>query len=178
MKKEKKAQELLRTYLRWPLIPAVLWIAAAFCIACVDRRAGAVAAFFALITAGFCGHLFLVGRKNIQKAMISWSVATDELQKRLSDDLDVPYAFVDRSGGIAWMNKAMKDLLRERKKNPKRLTELFPQLSLDEMNRIGESEDYHLELDESRFRVRITRTGEATDRIFAVYQFNAFRQVP
>ena len=172
MKKEKKAQELLRTYLRWPLIPAVIWIAAAFCIACVDRRAGAIAAFFALITAGFCGHLFLVGRKNIQKAMISWSVATDELQKRLSDDLDVPYAFVDRSGGIAWMNKAMKDLLRERKKNPKRLTELFPQLSLDEMNRIGESEDYHLELDGSRFRVRITRTGEATDRIFAVYLYD------
>ena len=172
MKKEKKAQELLRTYLRWPLIPAVLWIAAAFCIACVDRRAGAIAAFFALITAGFCGHLFLVGRKNIQKAMISWSVATDELQKRLSDDLDVPYAFVDRSGGIAWMNKAMKDLLRERKKNPKRLTELFPQLSLDEMNRIGECEDYHMELDESRFRVRITRTGEATDRIFAVYLYD------
>ena len=172
MKKEKKAQELLRTYLRWPLIPAAVWIAAAVCIACVDRRAGIIAGVFALVTAAFCGHLFLVGRKNIQKAMISWSVATDELQKRLSDDLDVPYAFVDRAGGIAWMNKAMKDLLRERKKNPKRLTELFPQISLEEMNRIGESEDYHLELNESRFRVRITRTGEATDRIFAVYLYD------
>ncbi len=172
MKKEKKAQELLRAYLRWPLVPAITGILAAVAIACIDRRAGIAAAAFALLTAVFCGHLYLSGRKNIMKAMVTWSVAADELQKRLSDDLDVPYAFVDRAGVFAWQNKSMKTLLRERKLNPKRFTELFPGISPEEMNRIGESEDFHAELEELRFRIRVTRTGEATDRIFAVYLYD------
>ena len=172
MKKEKKAQELLRTYMRWPLIPAGASVVAAFCVTCADRKAGLIAAAFALFITAFCAHLYLAGRKNIVKALVGWSVAADELQKRLSDDLDVPYAFVDRQGIIAWQNKAMKTLVREKKKNPKRFQDLFPQITLDEMNRIGEMEDFHAELDGLKFRVRITRTGEATDRIFAAYLYD------
>ena len=131
MKKEKKAQELLRTYMRWPLIPAGASVAAAFCVTCADRKAGLIAAAFALFITAFCAHLYLAGRKNIVKALVGWSVAADELQKRLSDDLDVPYAFVDRQGIIVWQNKTMKTLVREKKKNPKRFQYLFPQITLD-----------------------------------------------
>ena len=172
MKEEKKTQKLLRSYLRWPMIPAVLSILAACCAFFFDRRAGMAVAVFALITFAFCLRLLFSARKNVMKAVVNFAVATDELQKRLSDDMDVPYAFVDRGGMILWQNRAMKTLLKEQKKNPKNVEEMFPEFSLAELMKIGETEDYHLSMGGLRYRVRFTRTGEATDRIFAMYLYD------
>ena len=172
MKEEKKTQKLLRSYLRWPMIPAVLSILAACCAFFFDRRAGMAVAVFALITFAFCLRLLFSARKNVMKAVVNFAVATDELQKRLSDDMDVPYAFVDRGGMILWQNRAMKTLLKDQKKNPKNVEEMFPEFSLTELMKIGETEDYHLSMGGLRYRVRFTRTGEATDRIFAMYLYD------
>ena len=172
MKEEKKTQKLLRSYLRWPMIPAVLSILAACCAFFFDRRAGMAVAVFALITFAFCLRLLFSARKNVMKAVVNFAVATDELQKRLSDDMDVPYAFVDRGGMILWQNRAMKTLLKDQKKNPKNVEEMFPEFSLAELMKIGETEDYHLSMGGLRYRVRFTRTGEATDRIFAMYLYD------
>ena len=172
MKEEKKTQKLLRSYLRWPLVPAVLSILAACCAFFFDRRAGMAVAVFALITFAFCLRLLFSARKNVMKAVVNFAVATDELQKRLSDDMDVPYAFVDRGGMILWQNRAMKTILKDQKKNPKNVEEMFPEFSLTELMKIGETEDYHLSMGGLRYRVRFTRTGEATDRIFAMYLYD------
>ena len=172
MKEEKKTQKLLKSYLRWPLVPAVLFILADCCAFFFDRRAGIAVTVFAAVAAVFCLRLYISARKNVMKAVVSFAVATDELQKRLSDDMDVPYAFVDRGGEILWQNRAMKSLLKDQKKNLKNVEELFPELSLAELMKIGESEDYHLSMGGLRYRVRFTRTGEATDRIFAMYLYD------
>ena len=57
MKEEKKTQKLLRSYLRWPIVPAVLFILAACCAFFFDRRAGMAVAVFAAITFAFCLRL-------------------------------------------------------------------------------------------------------------------------
>lgn len=172
MKEDKKAQEQLKAYLRWPLVPAVLSVLAAAAAFACSRRAGAVTAVFALVITAFCVRLYVTARRNIVRAMVTYAVATDALQKRLSDDLDVPYAFLDRSGGFAWQNRSMKALLKEMKAAPKTIADLFPEIRPEELAKIGEAEDYHVALDEKRFRVRVLRTGEATDRIFALYLYD------
>lgn len=172
MKEDKKAQELLRSYLRWPMLPAVFALLSASAAALIDRRAGLAAGIFALVAVIFCVRLYLTSGHMILKAMFSYATAADELQKRLSDDLDVAYALVDRSGAFVWQNRAMKTLLKEVRQNPRTITEIFPELSVEELTKIGESADYHLRAEELRFRVRITRTGEAMDRIFAVYLYD------
>lgn len=172
MKDDKKAKELLTLYLSWPLLLAGLALLAALIALCFDRRAGLAVSAVSLVAAGICLYLYLVARKNILQAMVGYALAADELQKRLSDDLDVAYALTDRSGAFAWQNRAMRQLLRQRRLNPRSVEELFPELPLQDMMKIGESRDYHMTLDELRFRVRVTRTGEATDRIFAVYLYD------
>ncbi|MGP1348327.1 MAG: DHH family phosphoesterase [Stomatobaculum sp.] len=172
MKEDKKAQELLRSYLRWPLLPAVFALLSASAAALFDRRAGLAAGIFALVAVVFCVRLYLTAGHTILRAMFSYAAAADELQKRLSDDLDVAYGLADRSGAFVWQNRAMKALLKEIRQKPRTVTELFPELSVEELTKIGESADYHLQAEELRFRVRITRTGEAMDRIFAVYLYD------
>ena len=172
MKEEKKTQKLLKAYLRWPVIPAVLSVVAAAGAFFFDRNAGTLVAVLAAVNIVFCMRLHFSARKNVMKAMVNFAVATDELQKRLSDDLDVPYAFVDREGMILWQNREMKSLLKEQKKNPRNVEELFGELSLEELMKIGETADYHMSVGDMRYRVRFTRTGEATERIFAMYLYD------
>lgn len=173
MKKEdRKAKELLRTYLRWPLVTALLALAAAAVSLYGGRQTEIAAALLSVLTALLCLHLYLVQRKNIEKAMVNYGVSMNELQKRLSEDLDVPYAFVDQAGNFAWQNRAMKALLKEQHCASKNVSDLFPELSLSDLAKIGESADYHFSLGSLEFRVRFTRTGEAEDRIFAVFLYD------
>ncbi|PNH20258.1 DHH family phosphoesterase [Lachnospiraceae bacterium] len=172
MKEEKRAEELLKRYLRWPLIPIILIFPAALAALYMHRRSGVLVSAAALVITVFCLYLLLFARKNIQKAMVQYAVGVDELQKRLSDDLDVAYALTDRSGSFAWKNRAMRMLLKEHNANPGTVEEMFPELPLSEMTKIGESQDFHLTFQDRKFRVRVTRTGEATDRIFAVYLYD------
>ena len=175
MKEDKRAQELLYSYLRWPLVPAVLSAVCAVWVFLFDRRAGLIAAVFALVIVLVCLRLYLFSRKRILTAMVSYAIAADDLQKRLSDDLDVPYCFVDRSGRIAWMNRALKTLLKENRRTPKTIEEMFPDLPLDDFTKIGEDADLHGTMNGRQFRIRVTRTGEAMDRIFALYLYDETR---
>lgn len=172
MKEEKKAQELLQSYLRWALIPVVLSVAAAIALLLPGRHGRRGAAFMLLVILVFCLRLYFGSRKHILRAMVSYAVATDALQKRLSDDLDVAYALMDRGGTLVWQNRAWKRLLKGRSLHMGRLEELFPELMATRLTEVGECEDFHLKLDELRLRVRVTRTGEAMDRIFAVYLYD------
>lgn len=172
MKEEKKAKELLKSYLRWAVVPAVLTAATAFVVLYMHRLSGIFVSVLALMMLVLCLYLLLFAKKDVLKAMTGYALAMDALQKRLSDDLDVAYALADQSGVFAWQNRAMRALLASYGESPSSVEELFPELPLSEMAKIGESRDFHLSLSDKRFRVRVVRTGEATDRIFALYLYD------
>ena len=173
MKKEdRKAKELLRKYLRWPLAAALLALAAGALSLCGGRQAEIGAALVTLLSALLCLRLYFSQRKNIEKAMVNYGISMDELQKRLSEDLDVPYALADQGGNFLWQNRAMRALLKEQHCASKSVSDLFPEMSLTDLAKIGESADYHLALGNLEFRIRFTRTGEAENRVFAVVLYD------
>lgn len=173
MKKEdRKAKELLRKYLRWPLAAALLALAAGALSFCGGRQAEIGAALVTLLSALLCLRLYFSQRKNIEKAMVNYGISMDELQKRLSEDLDVPYALADQGGNFLWQNRAMRALLKEQHCASKSVSDLFPEMSLTDLAKIGESADYHLALGNLEFRIRFTRTGEAENRVFAVVLYD------
>ena len=104
--------------------------------------------------------------------MIGFSAATDSMQARLAENLDLCYALLDRSGAFSYQNTAMTALLAAQHKNPRRLDELFPELNPEELAKITESADYHLSLGELRLRVRLVREKLGNDKVFALYFYD------
>ena len=172
MKEERKAQEKLRNYLRWPIFPAVLSILMAVLICVANWETGLLVFLLALICGGICLRLYAVSGAEINRAMIGFSAATDSMQARLAENLDLCYALLDRSGAFSYQNTAMTALLAAQHKNPRRLDELFPELNQEELAKITESADYHLSLGELRLRVRLVREKLGNDKVFALYFYD------
>lgn len=172
MKEERKAQEKLRNYLRWPIFPAVLSILMAVLICVANWETGLLVFLLALICGGICLRLYAVSGAEIYRAMIGFSAATDSMQARLAENLDLCYALLDRSGAFSYQNTAMTALLAAQHKNPRRLDELFPELDPEELAKITESADYHLSLGELRLRVRLVREKLGNDKVFALYFYD------
>jgi DHH subfamily 1 protein len=172
MKEERKAQEKLRNYLRWPIFPAVLSILMAVLICVANWETGLLVFLLALICGGICLRLYAVSGAEINRAMIGFSAATDSMQARLAENLDLCYALLDRSGAFSYQNTAMTALLAAQHKKPRRLDELFPELNPEELAKITESADYHLSLGELRLRVRLVREKLGNDKVFALYFYD------
>ena len=98
MKEDRKAQEKLRTYLRWPIFPAVLSILMAVLICVSNWETGLLVFLLALISGSICLRFYAVSGAEINQAMIGFSAATDSMQARLADRLDICYGLLDRTG--------------------------------------------------------------------------------
>ena len=162
----------MRNYLRWPIFPAVLSILMAVLICVANWETGLLVFLLALICGGICLRLYAVSGAEINRAMIGFSAATDSMQARLAENLDLCYALLDRSGAFSYQNTAMTALLAAQHKNPRRLDELFPELNPEELAKITESADYHLSLGELRLRVRLVREKLGNDKVFALYFYD------
>ena len=101
---------------------------------------GLLVFLLALICGGICLRLYAVSGAEINRAMIGFSAATDSMQARLAENLDLCYALLDRSGAFSYQNTAMTALLAAQHKNPRRLDELFPELNPEELAKITESD--------------------------------------
>lgn len=172
MKEDRKAQEKLRTYLRWPIFPAVLSILMAVLICVSNWETGLLVFLLALISGSICLRFYAVSGAEINQAMIGFSAATDSMQARLADRLDICYGLLDRTGTFSYRNAALTELLAAEHRTSQQLEDLFPELTREELAKIAESADYHLSLGSLRLRVRIVREQIDTESVFAVYFYD------
>ena len=172
MKEDRKAQEKLRTYLRWPIFPAVLSILMAVLICVSNWETGLLVFLLALISGSICLRFYAVSSAEINQAMIGFSAATDSMQARLADRLDICYGLLDRTGTFSYRNAALTELLAAEHRTSQQLEDLFPELTREELAKIAESADYHLSLGALRLRVRIVREQIDTESVFAVYFYD------
>lgn len=172
MKEDRKAQEKLRTYLRWPIFPAVLSILMAVLICVSNWETSLLVFLLALISGSICLRFYAVSGAEINQAMIGFSAATDSMQARLADRLDICYGLLDRTGTFSYRNAALTELLAAEHRTSQQLEDLFPELTREELAKIAESADYHLSLGALRLRVRIVREQIDTESVFAVYFYD------
>ena len=172
MKEDRKAQEKLRTYLRWPIFPAVLSILMAVLICVSNWETGLLVFLLALISGSICLRFYAVSGAEINQAMIGFSAATDSMQARLADRLDICYGLLDRTGTFSYRNAALTELLAAEHRTSQQLEDLFPELTREELAKIAESADYHLSLGALRLRVRIVGEQIDTESVFAVYFYD------
>lgn len=172
MREERKAQEKLRSYLRWPIFPAVLSILMAVLICVSSWETGLLVFLLALLSGGLCLRLYAVSGAEIGRALIGFSAATDSMQARLADQLDICYGLLDRTGAFAYQNEAMTELLAAAHKTPQRLEDLFPEFTREKLAKIAESADYHVSLGALQLRVRLVREQTNAESVFAVYFYD------
>jgi len=101
----------LKLYMMWPILLGIILLPAVIATYFVNTTAGyimtvAFAVYVVIAIVLYCGL-----RKKVLRSMVNFAMNYDDMQKRLLDELEIPYGLVDDSGKFLWTNAKLKELL-------------------------------------------------------------------
>ncbi len=126
MKSKVRFRGKLRSYLCWPL-----WLTIPMTIADVGL-------YFYDVTAGFLLTVFIAvyfvlelglyynTRPRIANEIINFATQYATVQKKLLNEFEIPYALLDYTGKILWVNERFSELTGVGRNYHKSITTLFP----------------------------------------------------
>ena len=155
MKNKKNTKAILRKNLWYSLIVLVFLLGILF----VAPRNGSGAIIFLL---ALFGIIYIVGwnimiSKNLSNYMVEYAMASESTQNIFSQDLDLPYALMDKKGVIAWRNRAFNALVQKDRLSKKDIHAMFENIKESDIEEISDKADFHGEYQGKKYRIRITR---------------------
>ena len=186
MNEKTKIKGQLGLYLQWPLFLGTLVILTNIAVAAFSAAAGLTMSIFTLLYFVTAVFLYAYKRKKLLADLIEFSADYAWVQKRLLSDLDLPYAMVDETGRLLWMNERFAELIKEEKGGNRTLLTLFPDITKEELSGIEESVSLHTSFRESKYRMDlkpvlmdskeqdsgILEAGKQKNSLVAVYLFD------
>lgn len=186
--KRVKLKGQLKSYVQWPLSLTILLVVMNIAIYMTDLKAGLIMSAFVGLYTIIALILYFYNRPLIMNELISFATQYGQVQKKLLEDLSIPYLLLDDSGKVIWMNRKGRSLVQKDKHYQKSITSLFPTLTKEVLPLEGEEDEstVHLTYDERDYRVDMRRvtlenlsdaasiidTGEYEGHLVAVYFFD------
>lgn len=146
----------LKSYMIWPILLSLLLIAMN------------VVMYFIQVTAGIwftvCVGIYVVivlsmyfrSRPKIMNEMITFAAEYGQVQKRLLQDLEIPYVVMDMQGKLLWVNNAFAELTGKTKQYHKSVTSVFSGITQEKLPKNEEDEkEFHITYEKRDFRVLV-----------------------
>lgn len=138
-------------------LTAVILIALSALVFLEDIRLGFMMGCFSLFfVIGFV--LFLLTRKrSMERELISFATQFGQVQKKLLQELEIPYVILDRRFHVLWMNRLFGEMTNRRDHYRRSLFTIFPMIEPFEF-RSGEQElTFEMDYAEHLYQVHIKR---------------------
>lgn len=185
MKKKIKFRGKLWLYINWPALFGIFFVLFNICVYLYDVQTGvAMSAFLLVYLIATIGMGFWSGRY-MQEEVLSLATRYSTVQKRLLENFEIPYALVDETGKLLWMNEKFAQVTGVDRKYHKVITTLFPAITREYLMKNEDVSELRIESEEKIFRVTTTRVRfdavlgmnqddvpEETESLTAVYLFD------
>lgn len=185
MKKKIKFRGKLWLYINWPALFGIFFVLFNICVYLYDVQTGvAMSAFLLVYLIATIGMGFWSGRY-MQEEVLSLATRYSAVQKRLLENFEIPYALVDETGKLLWMNEKFAQVTGVDRKYHKVITTLFPAITREYLMKNEDVSELRIESEEKIFRVTTTRVRfdavlgmnqddvpEETESLTAVYLFD------
>lgn len=149
----------IRTYIMWPLWMTILVIVFALAMYFVDIRAGVMATAFAVIYAGVAYFLYFHNRNRVFKDLISFATQYGQVQKQLLRDLEIPYALLDESGKLIWMNDAFEQTMQISRKHGKNISTVIPEITKEKLPGMEHETEMIITVNDRDFRASMNKVS-------------------
>lgn len=156
MEQNIKLKGKLRNLILLPLLLTILFAALDVWIYFLNIPAG-------LLCTGFVVVYFVVvllsyrrNRATLLNEMIDFAVQYGTVQRRLLEEFEVPYAILDQSGKLLWMNHRFSEVTQKDKNYHKSISTIFPQITREQ---IAKADTVNLKVykDENIYRANISK---------------------
>ena len=188
MKKKIKFKGRLKSYMCWPLYLTFVWICADGIALRYDRRLGYGMVGFTVFYFALELLLYVRSKSVVANELISFATQYSSVQKRLLNEFEVPYALLEYSGKILWVNDKFAELMGVDKNYHKSITTLFPTVTRELLTKSDAPTDFKIvnEEEDSIVRLSVKRiyfnsiaeeneiidTNEADEFLTALYVFD------
>ena len=123
----------MKAFMRWPLILSALLIVLNILVYCVSVKAGLVVSAGVLIYVGIAVVVLRCHRPFIVNELIAFANQYDSLEKRILEELALPYAIMDMNGRMIWSNKVFAELTGKDQFYKKNISTIFPDVTADKL---------------------------------------------
>ena len=130
----------LKHLTRWPLYLTVLLIALNVLVYMIDCKAGLVVTLGTLIYAVCAVGILLYHRPQMFNDLIAFASQYEVLEKRVLEDLALPYAVMDIEGRMIWSNKEFSELTGKDQYYRKNVNTIFADVTPDKLP-VSEEQD-------------------------------------
>ena len=123
----------MKAFMRWPLILSALLIVLNILVYCVSVKAGLVVSAGVLIYVGIAVVVLRCHRPFIVNELIAFANQYDSREKRILEELALPYAIMDMNGRMIWSNKVFAELTGKDQFYKKNISTIFPDVTADKL---------------------------------------------
>ena len=186
MKKKVSLKGRLKLYMMWPIYLCILLLPAVVAMYFFDMIAGYIMTGIFVVYAVIAIILFCSLRKKVLRSIVNFAMDYDDVQRKLLNEFELPYALLDRQGKMLWTNDKLRDLFHMSVISDKNilayLTELKTEIfqideSRTEQEVRYEDKDYRvvfekIDIERLEGMEDLIGTDEYDTNIFAVYLFD------
>lgn len=157
MKKDIKFKGQLKLYMQWPMFLIVLLLAMNVAMYALENRAGILMSIFVGIYAIVVVILYYYNKQILINELINFATGYGQIQKKLLQDLEIPYALLDENGKVIWMNTSFKGVVGKTRDYKKSITNLFPAITKEKLPTNDEPVTMHLNMEKIDYRVEMQK---------------------
>lgn len=142
----------------WYVFPTVLTIvlfAINVGIYFLDLYAGFALSFCLILYAAVFFYWYLHQREKISRRMLQLAAGNGQIQKKLLKELSSPYALLDESGDVVWMNESFQQVIHKEESYHKSLALVLPELSPEAFPKESEKSVVPVLFDDRIFRAEL-----------------------
>lgn len=170
MKNKKNTKALLVKNISYSLIVLVFLLV--ILLVAPGKGCGAIIFLLALSAIAYIAIWYIRLSKNMSNYMVEYSMASENTQNIFSQDLDIPYALMDKKGIIAWRNRAFNGLVQKDRLSKKDIHAMFENITPSDIENISDKADFHGEYQGKKYRIRITRLYIEESFVYTVCFFD------
>ena len=170
MKNKKNTKALLVKNISYSLIVLVFLLV--ILLVAPGKGCGAIIFLLALSATAYIAIWYIRLSKNMSNYMVEYSISSENTQNIFSQDLDIPYALMDKKGIIAWRNRAFNGLVQKDRLSKKDIHAMFENITPSDIENISDKADFHGEYQGKKYRIRITRLYIEESFVYTVCLFD------
>ena len=144
----------LKHLVRWPLYLSILLIALNIVVYVVSIKAGILVTLGIILYGGIAVFLLIYQRPRMFNDLIAFASQYEFLEKRVLEELALPYAIMDMQGRMIWSNKMFAQLTGKDQFYQKNVSTIFPDITT---NKLPVSEEHEISEVSTQFGDRIYR---------------------
>ncbi|MCM1106950.1 MAG: DHH family phosphoesterase [Blautia sp.] len=157
MKSKIRFRGKLKLYLCWPLVLTILLVLAAVGLFFYDVTVGVVVAAFTVIYLTVELSFYHYMKPHLANEIINFATQYATVQKRLLNEFEIPYALLDHTGKVLWVNEQFTELTGVDREYHKSVTTLFPAVTRDFLQKNEGVGTLRVERNDRIFRISLNR---------------------